>query len=103
MYTNMRSTTVNSLTSLYRQSLALLTDLYQLTMAQGYFKLGKTEDEAVFHLFFRKPAFKSGYTIAAGLAPALDYIAALRFDDSDLAYLASLRGSDDKPLFEKPF
>ena len=41
-------------------SLALLTDLYLLTMAYGYWKLGRSEQEAVFHLFFRKPPFAGG-------------------------------------------
>jgi nicotinate phosphoribosyltransferase len=39
----------------------LLTDLYQLTMAQGYFRAGRADDEAVFHLFFRKLPFRGGY------------------------------------------
>lgn len=94
---------MNTLTSLYTHSLSLLTDLYQLTMAQGYWKLGKTGDEAVFHLTFRKPPFASGYTVAAGLATAIDYISSFRFDDSDVAYLATLRGNDGSPLFERGF
>ena len=53
---------------------ALLTDLYQLTMAYGYWKSGRAEREAVFHLFFRKAPFKSGFTIAAGLATAIDFL-----------------------------
>jgi len=44
---------MNTLGQLYRQSLTLLTDLYQLTMAYGYWKHGIAEREAVFHLFFR--------------------------------------------------
>ncbi len=51
---------------------ALLTDLYQLTMAYGYWRSGTAEHEAVFHLHFRKPPFGSGYTVAAGLGLALD-------------------------------
>ena len=46
--------------------LALLTDLYQLTMAYGYWELGRAEQEAVFHLFFRKPPFGGGYVVTAG-------------------------------------
>ena len=48
-------------------STPLLTDLYQLTMAAGYWRSGKAEQEAVFHLFFRKLPFAGGYAIAAGL------------------------------------
>ena len=84
-------------------SLALLTDLYQLTMAYGYWKSGVAEREAVFHLFFRQPPFGGGYAIAAGLAPALDYLTQLRFDDSDVAYLAELCGADGAPMFERGF
>ena len=58
---------MNQLSTLYRHSLSLLTDLYQLTMAYGYWKNGMAEREAVFHLFFRKNPFKGGYALAAGL------------------------------------
>lgn len=84
-------------------SLALLTDLYQLTMASGYWKLGRSEQEAVFHLFFRKPPFAGGYAIAAGLGPAIEYLEGFRFDDSDVDYLATLTGNDGQPLFEQGF
>ena len=69
------------LNELYRPPLALLTDLYQLTMAYGYWKLGRAEEEAVFHLFFRKPPFGGGYAVAAGLQPALEYLQAYRFSE----------------------
>jgi len=88
---------------LYRPPLALLTDLYQLTMAYGYWKLGRAEQEAVFHLFFRKPPFAGGYAVAAGLGPALEYLQAFRFDESDIQYLATLTGNDGEPLFEVDF
>jgi nicotinate phosphoribosyltransferase len=84
-------------------SLALLTDLYQLTMAYGYWKLGTARREAVFHLYFRKNPFEGGFTIACGLQPAIDYIKALRFEADDVAYLATLKGNDGKPLFEAAF
>jgi putative nicotinate phosphoribosyltransferase len=82
---------------------ALLTDLYQLTMAQGYWATGQAEREAVFHLFFRRAPFAGGYAIAAGIGPALEYLAALRFTSDEVAYLASLRGNDGKPLFVDGF
>ena len=84
-------------------SLALLTDLYQLTMASGYWKLGRSEQGAAFHLFFRKPPFASGYAVAAGLGPAVEFLKSFRFDESDLEYLATLSGNDDQPLFEQGF
>ncbi|QDU75649.1 Nicotinate phosphoribosyltransferase pncB2 [Bremerella volcania] len=88
---------------LYQPPLALLTDLYQLTMAYGYWKLGRANQQAVFHLFFRKPPFKGGYAVTAGLQQAIDYLEAYRFDDSDVTYLAELTGNDGQPLFEKAF
>ena len=85
--------------SLYGSSLALLTDLYQLTMAYGYWKLGRAGQRAVFHLFFRSPPFGGGFTIAAGLQPALDFLSDFRFDHADIEFLATLRGNDGGPLF----
>ncbi|HRI27608.1 MAG TPA: nicotinate phosphoribosyltransferase [Chitinophagales bacterium] len=91
------------LTNIYGTSLSLLTDLYQLTMAQGYFKAGVAHRQAVFHLFYRKQPFKGKYAIACGLEYAIDYIKNLRFDSSDIDYLATLTGADKKPLFEADF
>ena len=94
---------MSHLQNLYRPSLAMLTDLYQLTMAQGYWKRGRAEDHAVFHLFFRKPPFGGGYAVAAGLAQVLDLVRDFRFEEDDLTYLATLRGNDDRPLFDPAF
>jgi nicotinate phosphoribosyltransferase len=94
---------VQSLNSFYRSSLALLTDLYELTMAYGYWKAGPPDREAVFHLTFRRSPFHGGYTIAAGLATAIDYIENSRFTAADAAYLATLTGNDGRPLFEPAF
>ena len=89
--------------ALYGQSLTLLTDLYQVTMAYGYWRTGMANREAVFHLFFREHPFGGGYTIACGLEPALKFIENFRFDESDRNYLASLEGNDGKPLFDPAF
>ncbi|HVX15805.1 MAG TPA: nicotinate phosphoribosyltransferase [Pirellulales bacterium] len=88
---------------LYRSSLALLTDLYELTMACGYWKSGAAEREAAFHLLFRHHPFRGGFTVACGLAYAIDWLSHLHFDDDDLAYLGSLTGEDSRPLFEGEF
>jgi len=88
---------------LYDTSLGLLTDLYQLTMAYGYWKSGKAEQEAVFNLYFRKHPFQGGYTIACGLSSVIDYLNEYRFDEEDLEYVASLTGSDGELLFESGF
>jgi len=88
---------------LYGQSLALLNDLYELTMAYGYWKLGLAEHEAVFQLSFRKHPFHGGYSLACGLHSAIDFINHRRFDARDLDYLGSLTGNDGKPLFDRGF
>ncbi len=84
-------------------SLALLTDLYQLTMAYGYWKQQRADHEAVFHLYFRRAPFQGGYAVAAGLGPVLDLLQDFHFSDSDLAYLGALRGNDGQPLFAADF
>src|SRR5215469_4350044 len=63
-----------------RVSPALLTDLYQLTMAYGYWKNEMLGHEAVFHAFFRLPPFNGGYTIACGLGDVIDYLQHFRFN-----------------------
>ncbi len=88
---------------LYDRSLSLLTDLYQFTMAYGYWKLGRAQQRAVFHLSFRSHPFQGGYTVACGLADVIAYLQRLRFEGEDLKYLASLPGNDGKPLFEAGF
>ena len=85
--------------SIYRPSLATLTDLYQLTMGAAYHATGREADEAVFHLFFRRPPFGSGFTLAAGLATAIEYVTSFRFSPQELAYLAGLKGANGTPLF----
>ncbi|MBI1372853.1 MAG: nicotinate phosphoribosyltransferase [Phycisphaera sp.] len=92
-----------TLSRVYSTSLALLTDLYQLTMAYGYWKLGRAEERAAFHLFYRRNPFGGGYAIVAGLDYVIDYLDGLRFTDDDLAYVADLRGNDDRPLFDAGF
>jgi nicotinate phosphoribosyltransferase len=94
---------VNVLKSIYSTSLGLLTDLYQLTMAYGYWKSGMADHEAVFHLSFRSAPFKSPHAVCAGLATVIDYVQACEFKEDDIAYLATLKGSDETPLFETEF
>jgi nicotinate phosphoribosyltransferase len=94
---------VGILTELYKPSLALLTDLYQLTMAYGYWQSGTWTKEAVFHLHFRKPPFGSGFTVACGLEAAIDFVECFRFGGDDLDYLAGLEGDDGGALFAPAF
>ena len=75
-------------------NLTLLTDLYQLTMMNGYRRCKLDERRAVFDIFYRGNGGYS-YAIAAGLEQAIDYILNLHFDQSDIAYLRSLGIFDD--------
>ncbi|WP_278912457.1 nicotinate phosphoribosyltransferase [Deinococcus wulumuqiensis] len=68
----------------------LLTDLYQLTMMQGYVLSGLHRQEATFDLYFRRLPFEGGYAVWAGLEPMLDWLEGLRFTEADLDDLASL-------------
>ena len=88
---------------LHTGSLSLLTDLYQLTMAYGYWKQGIADKEAVFHLFFRKNPFQGGYVVTAGQQLVADYLRDFSFSKDDIAYLASLQGNDGCPLFDREF
>jgi nicotinate phosphoribosyltransferase len=84
-------------------SLGLLTDLYELTMAYGYWKNGIENTEAAFHLAFRRNPFKGGYAIACGLSQAVEYLLSLSYSEEAVAYLATLVGGDGRPLFEPAF
>jgi len=90
-------------TDLYRPSLALLTDFYELTMAAAAWKAGVASEETAFHVSFRRNPFGGGFTIAAGLAPALEFLAAWRADASDLEFLAAQRDVRGQPIFEQGF
>ncbi|HAB60322.1 MAG TPA: nicotinate phosphoribosyltransferase, partial [Lachnospiraceae bacterium] len=79
-----------------KQNLTLLTDFYELTMMQGYFK-NNTNDTVIFDAFYRTNPSGSGYAIAAGLDQVIDYIKNLHFDEEDIKYLRSLN------IFEEDF
>ncbi len=81
----------------------LLTDLYQLTMAYGYWKLNMHDREAVFQLIFRKNPCRGNYAVACGLATVIDFLQNWRINADDLAYLAGLRAPNGEPLFSTPF
>lgn len=91
------------LREVYGTSLSLLTDLYQITMIYGYWKQRQAQREAVFHLSFRNHPFGGGFTIAAGLEYAIDFVSSFRFEEDDVAYLGTLMGNDGRPLFEPDF
>lgn len=92
-----------SIPSIYDQSLALLTDFYQMTMSYGYWKAGLDRKEAVYQLFFRKSPFNGGFTISAGLESVIHFLEKFRFDSSDIDYLSGLKGEDGNPYFCEEF
>ena len=69
---------------------ALFTDLYELTMAQGYWKNNMNEP-VVFDMFFRRQPFNGGFSIFAGIEPLLDSLTEFCFDDDEIEYLRSLK------------
>lgn len=83
--------------------MALLTDLYQLTMAQGYWKLGRQAVPAAFNLYFRTAPFDEQHAIACGLGPALDFLESYRFTETDLDYLGRVPAPGGGPLFDPAF
>jgi nicotinate phosphoribosyltransferase len=82
---------------------ALTTDLYEVTMAYGYWKAGVSNHQAAFHVTFRENPFGGEFTVACGLATAIDFLRAFHFVETEIDYLASQRGNDDKPLFDPGF
>ncbi len=78
------------------RDLTLLTDLYQLTMLNGYSKTGQKDKIAVFDVFYR--GVNNNYAIACGLQQVIDYINELKFSDDDIAYLRSLGIFDEEFL-----
>lgn len=88
---------------LYKPSLALLTDMYQLSMAYGYWKSGRHLDQAVFQMFFRKIPFSGGFAVAAGLESLVDFIENFSWNECDLDYIRSIVGVDGKALVSSDF
>lgn len=84
-------------------SLGLVTDLYQLTMAAGYWRSGLADRDSVFHLFFRRAPFAGSYAVACGLQPVVEFLCRWRFSEDDLDYLRAQQGHGGRPLFEAEF
>ena len=80
-----------------RQNLTLLTDLYEMTMMQGYFRNKDRNETVIFDAFYRNNPCGGGYAISAGLEQVIQYIKELHFDEEDISYLASLG------IFERDF
>ena len=80
-----------------KQNLTLLTDLYELTMMQGYFENKNQNETVIFDAFYRTNPFGGGYSIMAGLEQVIDYVKNLCFTDEDIDYLRSIG------IFNEPF
>ncbi len=72
------------------RNLSLLTDLYELTMMQGFVNSGIDKREAIFDIFFRQTS-DMNYAVCAGLEQAIDYVTNMRFSEEDIAYLRGLK------------
>src|SRR5471032_1675683 len=75
----------------------LLTDLYELTMAAGYFAAGKHDETAVFELTIRRLPRNRDFVIAAGLHRAVEYLLNLSFTPNEIAYLRGLPSLRNAP------
>lgn len=78
-------------------NLTMLTDFYELTMANGFFQTGNVDKIAYFDMFFRRIPDNGGLAIMAGVEQLVQYLKNLRFTDGDIAYLRS------KKLFNEAF
>lgn len=70
-------------------NLTMLTDFYEITMANGYFENGMADNVAYFDMFFRKVPDGGGFAITAGLEQVIDYLSYLKFTENDISYLRS--------------
>ena len=71
------------------RNVSMVMDLYELTMAEGYFKSGD-QPRVAFDVFYRKVPDGGGFAIFAGLEQIIEYVENLHFDESDVSYLRSL-------------
>lgn len=77
------------------RNLTMMTDLYELTMMDGYLRYGKDKNRACFDLFYRRRGDVTAYAVAAGLEQVIEYVKNLRFTPDDIEYLRSLAIFDE--------
>ncbi len=82
---------------------ALNTDLYELTMAQGFFESGLMDAQGCFNVFFRENPFGGGYAVACGIGQIAELVQNMRFDDESISYLASVKAPGGGPMFRAAF
>lgn len=77
------------------RNLTMMTDLYELTMMNGYWRYGMAQNTAVFDLFYRKQGDETSHAVVAGLEQAIEYVRDLHFSAEDIDYLRSLNTFDE--------
>ena len=82
----------------YKRNLTMLTDFYEITMANGYFETGMDDTIAYFDVFFRRIPDGGGYAIMAGLEQVIDYLKELSFSEDDIEYLRGKNAFSEKFL-----
>lgn len=82
---------------------SMLTDQYELNMANSYFESGMKDTVGVFDVFFRKVPSNGGYALMAGVDKVIEYINNLKFNDNDLAYFKSLGYGEEFINYLKDF
>ena len=82
---------------------ALNTDLYELTMAQGFWESGLVDSIGCFNVFFRDNPFGGGYAIACGMGQIADLVENFRFEEESINYLASIQAPGGGPMFKQGF
>ena len=80
------------------RNISMMMDLYELTMANGYFLSENEDTKVAFDVFYRKNPDGGGFSIFAGLEQIVEYLLGMHFDDSDIEYLRGLHQFDDKFL-----
>ena len=85
------------------RNMTLLTDLYELTMAQGYWEHGKLDTQASFYLFFRDNPFEGGFSVFCGADQVAEVVSGFGFTDDDIAYLSELPTPAGTRMFAPEF
>ena len=95
--------TYSHLSKIYRSGLSLATDLYQLTMAYGYWKSGMNNSESFSISFIAKTPSRGTMRLPVGLNLVIDYLQHWKFEEEDLQYLRELQGADGEAMFAPEF
>ena len=83
------------MTQFDQRNISMMMDLYEMTMANGYFSSASKEDRVTFDVFYRNNPDGGGFAIFAGLEQVVEYIENLHFTEEDVAYFRSLNLFDD--------